>query len=225
MRSSVEIDLFIESLKLPWHLNLHGMRFDNEYRIADLFMEFFVSSDPSRITMERFARFGLIYGYGDSFAYNGKGIVVIGSTGYGKTTLVDGLAKVLPEKVKVLGNDSSLLYQKPDDPQLKVFAYPYDLEGSSWPDVVRRCIDYVETDPGFPVETMIYIDQTKGKPGFIERATNWRPPLLARQYLYGVNVNYSMLNGVRFLHYNNPHIKHSVESRVREVATKLDNLI
>lgn len=228
MRTPEDIETFIDSLELPKHLKDDE---DNEEgwsnRVHHLCGE--LAYEPLWYK-RKFAQFGLVFGYGDCFAYDSQGVVVIGEGMVGKSTLVSELEGISGGKIYPLEHDCLLLYKSSNNSSLEVHDYPIvnDSEFTNWADLIRQTIDCLETKPGYPLSTIIYMSRNKRRRGFLKKTSEWRPRVMENDYLYGIYADQTFLENVHFLNYNNPCTsfkdfdQRSKEKMVHQVFTRLE---
>jgi hypothetical protein len=104
---------------------------------------------------ERLTRFGLVTGFGDAFEYRGKGVIVVGHSGVGKTALVRQFAT--REGCRVLARDELLLYDRDSSGPFQVLRYPY-LEANSWSETAARYADFLNSSQGPTLGAVVHLN-------------------------------------------------------------------
>lgn len=221
MRNPTEVDQFIDSLNLSRNLSPKKTgELQDGHTVFELFYQLFLTNNPSQVSMQRFARFGLVFGYGDSFTYDQQGFVIIGGPGVGKTPTIKELKKAQPERIEILDPSDCVLMSQVDE-KLQLHTFPDMLAGRNWQEVVRNCVNYIYNDVGFPLNGVVYMDEDRTiKPGFMERKKKY-PPRLSLDYLFGVDR--SFLGKINFLYYNNNRT-HSLPKVAQDILERLDQI-
>lgn len=104
---------------------------------------------------EKLIRFGLVAGFGDAFEYEGRGVVVVGHSGLGKTALVRQFAE--NRGCHVLAEDELLLYDRRNTGELRVVPYPY-LEAKSWSETVARYAEFLSENDEPPLWVIVHLN-------------------------------------------------------------------
>lgn len=75
-------------------------------------------------------RHGIIHPYGDTFAYDGKAVLICGDSGIGKTHLVEKFKRELGDRVQILAKDDPILYW---DGKSNPVTYEDDINSNDYP--------------------------------------------------------------------------------------------
>ena len=129
MKSKQEISDFLQLLDLNKSHDL----------LSTMLMEY---SNPNELL-----DFGIIGGYGDSFEYEGDGIILIGKPNVGKTTL----SNIFKEKdnAKLLSQDNIIMLKKE-----KEYEICKNIENSK---SIGEYVEQLRNNRSFPVKNIIYL--------------------------------------------------------------------
>lgn len=139
MRTEDDIAGFLRSLGLS----------DERYDSEGVFIETLKYADRYRLV-----EYGLLAGYGDAFAYRGRGIVVVGHSSVGKSTLARMFSKEHGSPI-LSGND--LLLFDAGSGQLDTYREPA-LDADTWDEAVRAYAAYLASTNGYPLGVVLYLN-------------------------------------------------------------------
>lgn len=166
---------------------------------------------------------GLITGYGDSFAYKGQGVIVVGESGMGKSSLTGRFAE--QKNATKLSEDEFLIF---GDGQLRVYAYP-DLEMgvTTWKETLRTYAAYLTEGESYPLRAILHLRCFEGFTG--EGVEPDMENMLEFISIPDVkSLSHPSLEGVTFLEYMKcPKGQHNYNQLevFREIRSKLNEII
>lgn len=105
------------------------------------------------VAYETLLEFGVLIPYADAFSYEGKGVLVVGNTGIGKTALVRGFKQAYAQKVNILAKDSPVIF-KPKDEEPVV--YRDRIQSPTKPFLVPFTNPQIDIDE-FPLKYMVHL--------------------------------------------------------------------
>lgn len=226
MRNPEDVERFIESLDFSLIRDADFIA-DPQHPYAPDDLVYVLLSRNGFPNYRKLLGSGIMFGYGNGISYGQEGILILGYPSMGKTSLVDGLMHTHPDKITNLSwgfsEDTLLLSNPPGNNTPRIHRLPDAIDGKSWSSTLKNCIEFTQQDPGFSMGKIILLDHLISRPvGFLQRNRRGILSKLAKDYLYGLEIDYSVLDNVDLLYYNNPHSRHTLEQMTQNVARILN---